>query len=521
MRGQSRVKALATNIPRLAAYRMVAREEQSCGGGFVRRAFVVVFLLAAIAFPSESQQLPNSPAPAPSESGLPASVPSSSPEYDARFQNQQTPDTAQPAPSNQATPANQGPTTVYPPGYKLTIQEAESIGLRNNPQITVGRLQALQAHQYVREVRSALLPTVNLNATGVEADPGGRLTAGYLTNGRIYPRVAGGVAVSQLVTDFGHTTNLVASSRYQAKEADENAIATKQDIILAVDQSFYNCLETQALQQVAEETVKARQLFEDQIQELTNAKLKSEVDLAFAKVDLARAQLLLLDAQDNYQASLSTLSAILGFSDRQEFAPQEPSVPVTPPAQDAGPLIQQALDLRPEVRSLRNAVTAAQKFARSEHDLWWPTVTGMGVVGGAPVRDSYVSSWYGGAGVNVSIPVFNGFLFNARIKSADLATHAQQKRLQDLQDNVARDVRNGWLQTQDAYKRLSVTELLRQQAQLALELAQARYKLGLGSIVEFTQAEMQKTDADIQDTDAHYRYIVSQIVLAYQMGLTR
>jgi len=492
----------------------------------VRRAFVAVFLLANFAFALEGRQLPNSPAPSVKQATEPVALPSH--EYDARLESQQTSDNAQAAPASQATeppsqanPGNQGQATVYPPGYKLTIQEAESIGLRNNPQITVGRLQALQAHQYVRETRAALLPLVNLNLTGVDSDPGGRLSAGYLTNGRIYPRAAGGVAVSQLVTDFGRTTNLVASSQYQAKQADENAVATKQDIILAVDQSFYNSLETKALLQVAEETVKARQLFEDQIQALTNAKLKSEVDLAFAKVDLARAQLLMLDAQDNYQASLSTLSAILGFPDRQDFAPQEPSVPVTPPVQDAGPLIQQALDLRPEVRSLRNAVTAAEKFARSEHDLWWPTVNALGVVGGAPVRDSYVTSWYGGAGVNVSIPVFNGFLFNARIKSADLATQAQQKRLQDLQNNVARDVRNSWLESQDAYKRLSVTELLRQQAELALELAQARYKLGLGSIVEFTQAEMQKTDADIQDTDAHYRYIVSQIMLAYQMGLTR
>jgi outer membrane protein len=486
-----------------------------------------MFLLASVAVPLKSHQLPDSPVPSPSQSAVPEPDNSASHAYDAQLQNQQTQDTGQPAQTNPAAQANQettanpGQTTMYPPGYKLAIQEAESIALRNNPQITVGRLQALQAHQYARETRSALMPLVNLNLTAVDADPGSRLAAGYLTNGRMYSRAAGGVAVSQLITDFGRTTNLVSSSQYQAKEADENAVATKQDIILAVDQSFYNCLETQALQQVAEETVKARQLFEDQIQELTNAKLKSEVDLAFAKVDLARAQLLLLDAQDNYQASLSTLSAILGFSDRQEFAPQEPSVAVTPPAQDAGPLIQQALDLRPEVRSLRNAVTSSEKFARSEHDLWWPTVNALGVLGGAPARDPNITSWYGAVGVNVNIPVFNGFLFNARIKSADLATQAQQKRLQDLQNNVARDVRNSWLQSQDAYKRLSVTDQLRQQAQLALELAQARYKLGLASIVEFTQAEMQKTDADIQDTDAHYRYIVSQIELAYQMGLTR
>jgi outer membrane protein len=403
----------------------------------------------------------------------------------------------------------------------LTIQEAEAIGLRNNPQITVGKLQALAAREFVREVRSALMPQVSLNLTGVGADAGGRLSAGYLTNGRMFPRAAGGVAVSQLITDFGRTLNLLSSSQYQAKAADENAVATVQQIVLVVDQSFYNTLETKALLKVAEDTVKARQLFADQIQALTTAKLKSDVDLAFAKVDLARAKLLLLDAQDNYEASLSTLSAILGYPNRQDFVPVEPSVQVTPPAPDAAPLIQQALDLRPEVKSLRDEVQAAEKFGRAEHDLWWPTVSAMGVVGGAPVRDPSITSWYGAGGVNVNIPVFNGFLFNARAKSADLATQVQQKKLQDLQDNVARDVRNSWLNTLNAYERLSVTQQLREQAELALELAQARYKLGLGTIVEFSQAELQKTDADIQDTDAHYRYAVTQIVLAYQMGLSR
>jgi len=66
-----------------------------------------------------------------------------------------------------------------------------------------------------------------------------------------------------------------------------------------------------------------------------------------------------------------------------------------------------------------------------------------------------------------------------------------------------------------------VTQQLLEQANLALELAQARYKLGLSSIVEFSQAELQKTDADLQDTDAKYQYRLTQIMLAYRMGERR
>lgn len=433
------------------------------------------------------------------------------------------PSVGQQMPSGAHTPSSSqgGQIASATAGRQLTLKEAEAIGLRNNPQITVGKLQALEAREFVREVRASLMPQMSVNLTAADADPGGRVSAGYLTTGRIWSRAAGGVEVSQLITDFGRTWNLVSSSQYQEKAADQNAVATAQQIVLAVDQTFYSTLETKALLQVAQDTVKARQLLADQVQALTNAKLKSELDLAFAKVDLARAKLLMLDAQNNYDASLSTLSAVLGYPDRQDFVPAEPAVPLTPPAPDAAPLIQQALDLRPEVRALRNQVTAAEKLGRAEHDLWWPTVSALGVVGGAPVRDPNITSWYGSVGVNINIPVFNGFLFNARAKSADLATQVQQKKLQDLQDNVARDVRNSWLGTQNSFERLTVTQQLREQAGLALELAEARYRLGLGTIVELSQAQLQKTDADIQDTDAHYGYVVSQIVLAYEMGLTR
>ena len=404
----------------------------------------------------------------------------------------------------------------------LTIQEAEAIGLRNNPQITVGKLRALQAREFVREARSALMPEVNLSVTGVDSNPGSRIAAGYLTNPSLYPRAAVGATVNQLITDFGRTTNLVSSSQFQAKAEDENALATQQDIILAVDEAFYNNLETHALLQVAEDTVKTRQTLVDQVQALTDAKLRSDLDLSFSKVDLARAKLLLLESQNNYEASLATLSAILGYRDQQNFAAVDPEQPASaPPLLDPAQLIQKAMQARPEIQALQNEVTSAEKFGRAEHDLWWPTVNATGVVGQVPARDDHVPSWYGGVGVNINVPVFNGFLFNARAKSADLQTEVNRKKLQDMEDNIARDVRRSWLDTQKAYARLSVTQQLEEQANLALELAQARYKLGLSSIVEFSQAELQKTDADLQDTDAKYQYRLSQIVLAYQMGERR
>jgi outer membrane protein len=400
----------------------------------------------------------------------------------------------------------------------LTREEAEALALQKNPQITIGRLRALEARQYVREARSALLPTAYLSVTGVGADAGSRIAAGALTNSIVFPRAAAGATVSQLITDFGRTTNIVSSRESQAKAEDKNAAATAADITLVVDRAFYNALETRELVRVAQQTVDARQTFVDKIQALTNAKLKSDLDLSFAKVDVARAKLLLLESQNNYQAALAALSAILGYPDQQDFQLAQPDEPVTPPLPRAEALILQALRQRPEAQSLQYQIDSAQKNSAAEHDLWRPTISALGVVGTVPVRDPAIPNWYGAAGVNVNIPVFNGFLYSARAKAADLQTEVARQKLADLRNSIARDVRTSWQETNQAYTRLSVTQQMKEQANLALDLAQARYNLGLGSIVEFSQAELGKTEADIADTDAAYQYRLTQIVLAYTIA---
>jgi outer membrane protein len=71
-----------------------------------------------------------------------------------------------------------------------------------------------------------------------------------------------------------------------------------------------------------------------------------------------------------------------------------------------------------------------------------------------------------------------------------------------------------------AYQRVAVTDELVKQADLALSLAQTRYKLGLSSIVELSQAQFQQTDAAIGNANAQYRYRLALATLNYQIGTT-
>jgi outer membrane protein len=399
----------------------------------------------------------------------------------------------------------------------LSVKDAEALALKNNPQISVARLNALASQQVTREARSSLWPTANIDVTAVDANPGSRITAGALNNPTVYQRAAVGAFVSQLITDFGRTTNLVASANLAAKAENQNALATKEQILLAVDQACYNALQTQAVLTVAQQTVKDRQTVSDQVGALFRSKLKSELDFSFANVNLAQAKLLLLDAENNVNGAQAALSAVLGFQSLQNYRLiEEDTFPIVPPAENVDDLIATAFTMRPEILALEFQSESARKFQKAEGDLLWPDIRALGAVGDTPVRNPVISSWYGAVGVNIDIPVFNGFLYTARAREASLRAQAAQERLRDLRDRIARDVRTSWLNAKTAYDRLAVTQQLLDQANLALNLAQARYKLGLGSIVELSQAQLQQTQAQISDVGAGYDYRLALAVLRYQ-----
>jgi outer membrane protein len=309
---------------------------------------------------------------------------------------------------------------------------------------------------------------------------------------------------------------LVASANLAAKAENQNALATKEQILLAVDQAFYNALQTQSVLTVAQQTVKDRQTVADQVGALFKSKLKSGLDFSFANVNLAQAKLLLLDAENGVNAAQAALSAVLGFQSLQNFQLAEDATSIAPPAENVDDLVASAFAMRPEVLSLEFQSESAQKFQKAERELLLPDIRALGVVGDTPIRNPIVSSWYGAVGVNVGIPVFNGFLYSARSREAALRAQAAQEKLRDLRNRIARDVRTSWLNAKTAYDRLAVTQQLVEQANLALNLAQSRYNLGLGSIVELSQAQLQQTQAQISNVEAGYDYRLTLAVLQYQ-----
>lgn len=410
------------------------------------------------------------------------------------------------------------------PGPMLTLQQAEMMALQNHPQIQAAQHEAAFTNQQIVETRSAYFPAVNADVTGSGANEGARIGAAFITDSRLFDRFGAGFNFTQLITDLGRTRNLVASSRLQAQASAQNVQASRNDVLLQVNRAYFDVLHARALIRTAQETIKTRQTVLDQATQLARNQLRSQLDVSFASVNVSEAQLLLIQAGNSLDEAYAELARALGTERVVDYQVQEEPLPPNPPA-SPDDLVTQAIANRPELASIRYSRDSAYKFAEAEKDLKRPTVNAVGVAGYIPYIENLTSQpipgEYAAAALNISIPIFNGHLFTARHEAAlDRAMESDQK-LRDEQLSVSRDVRVAWASASTAFQRIAVTAQLVQQANLAVNLAQGRYNLGLASIVELSQAQLNQTTAEIENLSARYDYQSQYQALQYTIGQLR
>jgi outer membrane protein len=400
----------------------------------------------------------------------------------------------------------------------LSMEEAKAEALRNHPAYAEAQLRALLARESLKETQSAYFPTATGYADAVDAgSENTRILAGGINNPSVYDRVAEGVTVSQLITDFGRTHNLSKGAKAQVRAADEGAESSREQIILNVEANYLAALQAQAVLEVAEKTLSARKLLVDQVSALEKNQLKSELDVSFAEVAFEQAELLRQKAQGDIDGAMASLGAALGRKDTRSFILSDDHQEVTPP-QDLEILVDSALKQRPDLLNLRDQLDSAQSAAAAEKDANYPTLAAVGVVGNAFTEDSHLPDKYAAAGVQLSVPIFEGGAMIARQREAEIRARVAAETLREAEDNVVLNVRLALVADQTAFQRLTTTRELLKHASQAYELARARYKAGSSSIVELSDAQLNQTSAAIAYANVEYDTRVQAAILDYQTG---
>jgi len=405
-----------------------------------------------------------------------------------------------------------------PAPRRLTLQDAEAMALSQHPALQSAKALQRAALENPKQIRARQLPTVSasMTAAGMTSEEA-RLFAGGLNSPSVFNRVASSVTVGQLVTDFGRTRNLAASADLRARAQEAFSSTTRAQVLLQVDRSYFAALRAQRVLEVAQATVKARTLVADQARTLQDSKLRSALDVTFARVNLEEARLLLSNAENEERSALAELANAIGNSVQESYELVEDPLPGVLADRVDG-LIEEALKNRPELKQARFEASAAERLAIAEKALRYPTVSALANAGLATLHSDRFQGEWAAAGINMDIPIFNGGLFKARRSEAEARSEAALQLARDAENRIARDVRVAYLAAVNAYQRLQLTAQLLQQSEESLSLAQARYQLGLSSIVELTQAQLNVTRAQIAQVSAKFDYQGQRALLAFQIG---
>jgi len=403
------------------------------------------------------------------------------------------------------------------PTMILTLEQARDFALKTHPALASLDYSARAAAEEPKQIQAGLAPQLTGSAVGSVVDDSTRFAFTGLNSPLLISRLGSGLQLSQLLHDGGRTKLLAASASSRAEAQKELLRSARLQVLMGVDRAYYNILRARALTRVVAETVKARQLVVDQVAALTESQLRSTIDLSFARSNLADAQIQLNRANNERDATEAEMAVALGLSTTAHFEiADRPINEVLPP--EAEPLVARALAERPELRQLALEVEAANQRLEAEKRLSRPTLAFQGAAGVIPLIRGNFPHRYAAAGLTLTIPILNGKLFESRQTEAALRARALAKQKEERSNLIARDVRTAMLNARNAFDRLRLTSELLDQAKLSLDLAQTRYDLGLGTIVELSQAQLNFTAADVTTANARFEYQILRSVLRFQLG---
>ncbi len=422
----------------------------------------------------------------------------------------------QAVPSTSASPS--------PTGKLLTIEDAVRIGLDNHPRIKSASERIGSQAAVLGQQMSAYYPTISLNnryVTSQSSTSGGADSAA-----ESYSSLAN---FNMTLYNFGKREGNVQAARETLNATKEDYTTTTQDTVLAIKQAYYVYLGTQEVVKVRQETVRSRDLLVRQARGFYEVGTRARIDVARAEANLFSAQADLIAAENNVKIAWVTLRNAMGSPrlPEQPVAADSPEVEMSMNLAGARDI---AFDSRSELKSFEALSKASDQLiatARRGHlpDLIFDASYGRRHVSDQTIGGDRINTfplqptW--SVGLSLNIPIFDGFRTTERVQETLHNYYNIRAQEEDRRQQIALEVEQSYLRVVETQERIKATESAAKAAKENLDLAQGRYQVGVGSIIEVTDAETLYTDAQTTYIRTIYDYKIADAQLARAMGDNR
>ena len=413
------------------------------------------------------------------------------------------------------------PATETPPTNKLlNIEDAVRIGLENHPRIKAATEKIGSQQAVLGQQMAAYYPTVSLSnqyRTNQSSTNGGADTAAESYSSQ--------ASFNMTLYNFGKREGNVQAARETLDATRQDFTTTIQDVVVGIKQSYYVYLASQALVKVRQDTVRNRDLLVRQAQGFYEVGTRARIDVARAEANLYSARADLIAAENGVKIAWVTLRKAMGSPrlSEQPVAEDSPEVELSMNLSTARSI---AFDARSELKSFAAQKRASDQLlaaARRGHlpDLILDTSYGRRHVSNDGNLNTFPLQPVWSVQLSLNIPIFDGFKTTNRVEETLHNYNNVRAQEEDRRQQIALEVEQSYLRVVETQERIKATESAAKAAKENLDLAQGRYQVGVGSIIEITDAETTYTDAITTYIRTVYDYKIADAQLARAMGDNR
>jgi len=398
----------------------------------------------------------------------------------------------------------------------LTLDEAVQIALENHPNIKGARERIGQQQAVLGQQMAAYYPTITLNSnyqTSTRSGSTGTAESGVDT----YTSQA---SFALTLYNFGKREGAVQAARETLDATGHNYKAAVDIVILGVKQAYFAYLGARALVRVREETVKSRELLVRQARGFYDVGTRPRIDVVRAESNLYNAQADLITTQNAVQVAWVTLKNAMGLRELAE-RPLAEAVTITPIPYTLEVARETAYAHRPELKSFQSQRRAQDQNIATARRGHLPDVIfdanyrGTGTSTDAP-GPTLGRNWQ--VQLSFNIPIFDGFRTTNRVEETLRNYYVIKSQEEQQRQQVALEVEQSYLRLVELSERIKANEAAASAAKENLDLANGRYQVGVGSIIEVTDAQTLYTDAQTTYVRALFDYQIAEAQLARAIG---
>ena len=412
---------------------------------------------------------------------------------------------------------------------RITFNEAVQIALEQNVSLKKAANRLEQSAIVLSNERMAFYPDLSFSSNGSQNY--GRnfiMHEGRIVNTTVETFNIGANANVNLFNGFADVASLKAA-QLDLEASDLDLERARQTVVFNVMENYLTLISRREQIAVQEENLAAQRQQLERIQAFTEVGSRPISDLYQQQAEVANAELQLVNAQRAFQLAEVNLIQTLQldpFAQYEFVTPSVDEIETSPRRYEMEQLLRQAFSQRADLKSVQSSIEAARQSIRAARSTYWPRINLRANYGtnystaleGFDLWEQFNQARGGSVGLSLTLPIFDRFATRNAVQQARVQFDNARLDLEDVQQSIAVQVRQAYLDYLLAEKTLEVTDTQLRSAELALEAATERYNVQAATLVEVTQARAAYVRAVTDRVNARYDFLFRAKLIDYYLG---